>query len=88
MEKNDSNKQSRGGGMFTKKTYSLGIDGMKEFIFDYSRYKGAAKFNKTQKELLNYNLQSSEKGGPNVVKVVRDLKTKDMTPTAPTKDKD
>ena len=59
---------------------------MKEFTFGCGGYKDAAKFNKTQKELSNYILQSSEMGRPDVAKAIRDLKIEDMTPTARTKD--
>ena len=48
------------------KTYLPDVDGTKEHIFDCSRYKDAARFTVTQKELSNYTLQSSEKGGPDV----------------------
>ena len=86
MGRSNPSKQCRGGGTFTKPTYSLGLDGMKEFVFDCGGYKDAAKFNETQKELSNYILQSSEKGGPDVAKAICHchLKTKDMTPVAPT----
>ena len=90
MGKNDSNKQHRGGGTFTRTTYSSSVDGMKEFIFDCGGCKDVAKFNETQKELSNYILRSSEKGGPDVSvsKAISDLKTEDMTPTAPTENED
>ena len=84
MGKNDFSKQ-RCGDETTTKSYSSGVDGMKEHIFDCVGYKDAAKFNETQNELSNYILQSSEKGRLDVVNVIRDLKTKDTTPTAPTK---
>ena len=84
MGKSDSNKQRHGGRTFTKTTYSSGVDGMKEFVFDCSGYKDAAKFNETQKDLSNYILWSSEKGGPDMAKAIRQLKTEDMTPVAPT----
>ena len=58
---------------------------MKEHIFNCGRYKDAAKSNKTQKELSNYNLRSSEKGRPDVAKSIRNLNTEDLTPTAPSK---
>ena len=57
---------------------------MKEHISDCGGYRDAAKFNQTQKDISNCILQSSEKGGSDVAKAIRDLKTKDMTPTAPT----
>ena len=56
MGKSDPIKQHCGDGTFTKTTYSLGIDVMKEFVFDCGGYKDAAKFNETQKELSNYIL--------------------------------
>ena len=65
------------------RTYSSGVDGIKEYIFDCGRYKNTSRFNETQKELLNCTPQSSEKGGPDVVKVVQNLKTKDPKPTVP-----
>ena len=57
---------------------------MKEHIFDCGGYNGTARFNKTQNELSNFILQSSEKGGSDVAKAICDLNTEDMTPTAPT----
>ena len=84
MGKSDPVKQRRGGGTFTKKTYSSGIDGMKDFVFDYGGYKDAAKFNKNQKELSNYVLQSSEKGRLDIAKAIHNLKNKDMMMVAPT----
>ena len=66
------------------KTYSPGVDGMKEHIFNCVGYKDAVKFNETQKELSNYIIRSSEKGGPDVANAIRDLETKDMMRTAPT----
>ena len=53
MGKNDRSRQYRGGGTITK-TYSSGVDEMKEHIFDCGRHKDAARFNETQKELSNY----------------------------------
>ena len=43
-----------------------------------------AKFNETQNELSNYIIRSSEKGGPDVVKAICDLKTEDIMLTVPT----
>ena len=88
MGKSDPIKQRCGGGTFTKTSYSLGVDGMKDFVFDCGGYKDAAKFNKTQKELSKYILRSSEKGGTDVAKEICNLKTKDMTPVAPTEEKE
>ena len=56
MGKSNPTKQRHGGGTFTKTTYSSGVDGMKDFVFDCGGYKDAAKFNETQKELSNYIL--------------------------------
>ena len=47
MGKSDPIKQRHGSGIFTKTTYSSGVDGMKEFVFDCGGYKDAAKFNET-----------------------------------------
>ena len=58
---------------------------MKERIFNCGRYKDAAKSNKTQKELSNYTLRSSEKSRLDVAKSIRNLNTKDLMPTAPSK---
>ena len=70
----------------TTKTYSSGVDEMKEHIFDCGRHKDAARFNETQKELSNYIIWSSEKGGPDIAKTVRTLQLEDLMPGKPTKD--
>ena len=85
MGKNDCSKASCGGRTITK-TYSLGVDGMKEHIFDCSGYNDTARFNKTQKELSNYIIRSSEKGGPDVAKMVRTLQSEDLMPAKPSKE--
>ena len=66
------------------RTYSSGVDGIKEYIFDCGRYKNTSRFNETQKELSNYTLQSSEKGGPDVAKIVHTLQKEDLKPAKPT----
>ena len=84
MGKKDANRQRRGGRTFTKTSYSLGVDGMKDCVFNSGGYKDAAKFNKNQKELSNYVLQSSEKGRLDIAKAIHNLKNKDMMTVAPT----
>ena len=68
------------------KTYSSGVDGMKDHIFDCSGYKDSARLTKTQRELSNYILRSSEKGELDIAKTVSTLKTESLKPTAPSKE--
>ena len=55
MGKNVRGRPCRGGKTIDK-TYSSGVDGMKEHIFAYGGHNVVEIFNKTQKELLNYIL--------------------------------
>ena len=85
MGKNNQGRPRHGGGTIAK-TYSSGVNGMKEHIFDCGGHKDTARFNETQEKISNCIIWSSEKGGPDVTKTVHTLQLEDLMPVKPSEE--